>query len=36
LSRSVEADRGAEEHTVNQISKALLELDRQSTSPETR
>jgi hypothetical protein len=36
LSRSVEADRGAEEHTVNQISKALLELDRQNTPPGTR
>lgn len=33
LSRSVEADRGAEEHTVNQISKALLELDRQASPP---
>jgi hypothetical protein len=36
LSRSVEADRGAEEHTVNQISKVLLELDRQNTPPGTR
>ena len=36
VSRSVEADRGAEEHTVNQISKALLELDRQSSPPGTR
>jgi hypothetical protein len=31
-----EADRGAEEHTVNRIANALLELDRQSSPPETR
>jgi hypothetical protein len=36
VSRSVEADRGAEEHTVNQIANALLDLDRQSSSPETQ
>jgi hypothetical protein len=36
VSRSAEADRGAEEHTVNQIAGALLDLDRQSGPPETR
>jgi hypothetical protein len=36
LSRSGEADRGAEEHTVNQISHALLDLDRQGSPTETK
>lgn len=36
VSRSVEADRGAEEHTVNQISHALLDLDRQAAPPATK
>jgi hypothetical protein len=36
VSRSNEADRGAEEHTVNQIANALLSLDRQSSLPGTR
>jgi hypothetical protein len=36
VSRSVEADRGAEEHTVNRIANALLDLSRQSGAPETR
>lgn len=36
VSRSVEADRGAEEHTVNQIANALLDLDRQAAPPATK
>ena len=36
VSRSVEADRGAEEHTVNQIANALLDLDRQSETDPSR
>ena len=36
VSRSAEADRGAEEHTVNRIANALLDLDRQSAPPETK
>jgi hypothetical protein len=36
VSRSVEADRGAEENTVNRIANALLDLARQSNPPETR
>lgn len=35
VSRSVQADRGAEEHTVSQIANALLDLDRQAAPPET-
>jgi len=36
VSRSIEADRGAEEHTVNRIADALLDLERQSSPPGTK